>query len=55
MHRYGQTYTAVTNPLYVAVKRFAIQRELIHLSARNLSVLLKICPIFRGPFRPLLE
>jgi len=27
MHRYGQTYTAITNPLYVTVKRFAIKRE----------------------------
>ena len=38
-HRYGQTHTAVTNPLDVMVKWLAIKRELVHISARNLSCL----------------
>jgi hypothetical protein len=51
MHRYGQTYTAITNPLDVMVKWFAIKRERIHLAGRNLSVLPKICPIISWSFQ----
>jgi hypothetical protein len=55
MRRYGQTDTAITNLPDAVVKWFAIKRGWINLSARNLPVLPKIGPIFRGLFRPALE